>query len=344
MQNKLHSILFVVGLIILGFLVRDFGIDNIVINIRKLGWWFLAVVGIWGCVYIVNAWAWYIILGEDRDKISFARIFGISLSGFAINYITPFVNLGGEPYRISALKDSLGLEKSVSLVTLYRMVHILAHLIFWLCIIPLSIFILPNSSYYMIPLLIAFFVILFLTLFFFSRHRRGLFEAILNILLRLPFLKFLGRRLEKHKNSILIIDEQIRDLFVNRKRAFYASLLLEFLTRFLAAFEFLIILVALGIQITFLQAFYIHAASSLFLNIFFFMPLEMGTREVSLFVVFHAFNFNPELSIFVGLVNRSRELFWIVIGVVLIQINNRRIKRVKEDLPQAGNDYGNSNI
>ncbi|MGE5680687.1 MAG: lysylphosphatidylglycerol synthase transmembrane domain-containing protein [Bacillota bacterium] len=346
MSNKTHTMLFVLGLIILGFLIWDFGISNIILNIRKLSWWFLVITAIWGVVYLINALAWYIILGKDREKVSFARVFGIGISGFAINYITPFVNLGGEPYRVSALRNSLGIEKAISAVTLYRMVHILAHLIFWLCIIPVSFIVLPKTAGLTALLTGIFAAVLFLIIFFFSRHRKGIFEAILNLLKVVPFLKFISRRIEKYRDSIIVIDGQIKDLFNRRKGSFYSALFLEYISRFVASVEFFVVLGALGINISFSQAFFIHAASSLFLNIFFFMPLEMGTREGSLFLVFQAFNFNPEISIFVGLVNRTRELFWILIGIFLIQINNKKTKGlVNSNLTEdPGSSYEGNNI
>lgn len=327
MRKKLFPILYLIGIAVFAFLIWDFGFGKILLNIRKTGWWFLPVIATWGLVYIVNAFGWYIILGEDKKKVAFWRIYGMSLGGFAINYITPFVNLGGEPYRIYALKEFTGINKSVSSVTLYRMLHIISHLIFWLAVIPVTFFVIPVSLKLSLTLIILFLVIFLMLAFVFSRHKLGIYEALSKIILRLRFLKFLNRKLEKNKSNITEIDEQIKDLYVNRKRTFYAVLGLEFFARILAAMEFFFIFRSIGLDITIPQALYIHGASSLFLNILFFMPMEFGTREGSLYITLKAFIPDASVGIYIALVNRIRELFWILIGMLFIQLNNRMFRK-----------------
>ncbi|MCU7496509.1 MAG: flippase-like domain-containing protein [Ignavibacteria bacterium] len=327
MQKKLFPILYVVGIAIFALLIWDFGIDKIMVNIRKTGWWFLPVIALWGVIYLINAYGWHIILGEDRSKVAFWRIYGISLGGFAINYLTPFVNLGGEPYRIYALKEFTGITKSVSSVTLYRMLHIISHLIFWLTVIPVTFFVIPVSFNFAAALMALFLVIFLMLAFVFTRHRLGIYEALSKIILHLKFLKFLNKKLEKNKNNIAEIDRQIKDLYVNRKRTFYTVLSLEFFARILAAMEFFFIFRSIGIDISVFQALYIHGASSLFLNILFFMPMEFGTREGSLYITLKAFIPDAGVGIYIALVNRIRELFWILIGMLLIQFNNRKLKK-----------------
>lgn len=327
MRKKLFPILYVLGIAIFVILIWDFGLDKIMTNIRKTGWWFLPIIALWGLIYTINALGWYYILGEDRKKVAFWRIFGISLGGFAINYLTPFVNLGGEPYRVYALKEFTGINKSVSSVTLYRMIHIISHLIFWLAVIPVTFFVIPISLKFSVLLIILFLVIFLMLAFVLSRHKLGIYEALSKILMRLKFLKFLNKKLEKNKNNITEIDAQIKDLYVNKKRMFYTVLAMEFSARVLAAMEFFFIFRSIGIDISVWQALYIHGASSLFLNILFFMPMEFGTREGSLYVTLKAFIPDATVGIYIALVNRIRELFWIGIGMLLIQFNNRKLKK-----------------
>ncbi|MGE5438749.1 MAG: lysylphosphatidylglycerol synthase transmembrane domain-containing protein [Bacteroidota bacterium] len=327
MRKKLFPILYAVGIAIFVILIWDFSLDKIIVNIRKTGWWFLPIIAVWGLVYLINALGWHIILGEDRKKVAFWRIFGISLGGFAINYLTPFVNLGGEPYRVYALKDFTGINKSVSSVTLYRMLHIISHLLFWLVVIPVTFFVIPVSLKFAVTLVILFLVIFLMLAFVFSRHKLGIYEAISKIIMRLKFLKFLNKKLEENKNNIVEIDSQIKDFYFNQKRIFYTVLGMEFFARVLAAMEFFFVFRSIGIDISVFQALYIHGASSLFLNILFFMPMEFGTREGSLYVTLKAFIPDATVGIYIALVNRIRELFWIGIGMLLIQFNNRSLKK-----------------
>src|SRR5215469_11119918 len=97
--NKINTIFFVLGAIALCIMVYHIGLDTIVNNIQKTGWWFVAIIGIWVVVYILNACSWRVILRDEHTPhVSFWNILKPTISGYAINYITPVVALGGEPY------------------------------------------------------------------------------------------------------------------------------------------------------------------------------------------------------------------------------------------------------
>jgi uncharacterized protein (TIRG00374 family) len=105
MSKRSKTILLILGLAIFTYLVLDFGIDNIVANVKRTGWWFLPVIAVWIFVYLCNASAWYVILHDHSSNVRFGTVYSLTVTGFAINYVTPFLNLGGEPYRVLALRE-----------------------------------------------------------------------------------------------------------------------------------------------------------------------------------------------------------------------------------------------
>ena len=324
MSKKYKIILFVVGLTIFTYLVWDFGLDNILSNLHKTGWYFIPVVGIWLFVYLFNALAWSFIIGSNKQKISFHKIFSLTVSGFAINYITPFVGLGGEPYRISELKEQLGTSKAISSTILYSMIHFLSSFIFWILIIFLALITLTLTMATKVSLIFALLVFLVITYFFITRHKKGIVKSLFNITLKIPFLNRFAGPLSKKEESIQIIDDQITDLYLNRKLNFYLALSSEIISRIIGSLEYLFILRAIGIDITFYEALYINAVSAFMINLFFFMPLELGSREGGLVLVLETLNITSSLGIYVGLVNRIRELFWILIGLILIALSGKK--------------------
>ena len=203
MNKYLKTVFFIIGLGVFAWLISDFGISNIIENVKRSGWWFLPVVGVWAIVYYLNAWAWYYVIDAKNKKVPFINIYGITLSGFAINYITPFVNLGGEPYRVIALKDKIGLHSAVSAVILYTMLHFLSHFIFWITAIILAGALLPLAAGVKITLLTAFVILSVLIWFIFSRHKKGIFSSLINFLSKLPFLKSLHKKLIMTKHLLL---------------------------------------------------------------------------------------------------------------------------------------------
>ena len=273
-----------------------------------------------------------IILGNKAKGINFFQTYRITLSSFALNYVTPFASLGGEAYRVLAIQDKVGTRDAVSKVLLFRMVYSTAHFFFWIISIMMIAFFLPLPPQMKIYLSIIFLVIAGLIYLFFSAQKYGIFKALYKLISFIPFLRGLKARLQRRQEAMLDIDSKIRELYNFRKGAFYGALFLEVLSRFTSSFEFYFILRAIGHEIPIIEAFYISAASSLLLNIFFFMPFELGTREGSLYLIMHSLNFTPGLGIYISLVNRIREFFWILIGLVLVRFTGGSAKGQKPEL------------
>lgn len=324
MKGKTKAIFFVLGLAILFYMLYQFGFDNIIVNIERTGWWFIPIIGIYLFVYLLNTIAWQLIMKAGSNKISFKDLFSISISGFAINYITPFINLGGEPYKILAIKDQLGLHKSVSSVILYSMLHFLSSFVFWIGAIILALFTMTLTSELEIILGIGLIVSFLGALFFLVWHKKGIFRSILKIIPKLPFSSKLNDKIKLKEESLEIIDEQITDLFNNKKSAFYPALFLEVCARVISSIEFIFILHSIGIHISLQEAIYINAFSSFLMNIFFFMPMTLGVREGSIYFIMGILKFSSGIGIYIALVNRIRELFWILVGVLLVQLRKNK--------------------
>ena len=114
-------------------------------------------------------------------------------------------------------------------------------------------------------------IILFCLIFFwiFSRgYRKGLVVSTLHLLGRIPGLKgWSSRLLEKRGETFRNIDQQIASLYAEDKRAFYRSLILEYLSRVVQSSEVLFMLLLFGIDcgggFTGITLTYLHAILSL---------------------------------------------------------------------------------
>jgi len=341
MNKKAKIFLFVIGSGIFTYLVLDFGLDNILINLHKTGWYFIPVIGIWGFVYLFNAFAWKSVIGNGKSYVPFHKIISLTISGFAINYITPIVGLGGEPYRIAELKETLGTSKALSTTLLYTMIHALSSFVFWMLIIVLAIALLPLTPAAKTSLIMIFIIFSGIVYFFISRHKKGVVKSLLNITLKIPFINKYTTSLFGKMDSFQKVDDQITELYLKRKLDFYLALFWETLARIIGSLENLFILKAIGIDISFQEALFISAVSSFVINMFFFMPLELGSREGGLVLVFTTIGITSSLGIYLGLVNRIRELFWIFIGLILITLSG---KKIDQGLIKTKVDYEKSNI
>ncbi len=319
-----RDLFFAIGILVIIWMVYSYGVSKIWQNIRDTGWWFFAIIGIWAIVYFFNGMAFHVILrgGNGSSQVSFLRKIKLVISGFAINSMTPMGLLGGEPYKIIELKQELGIDQATSGVLLSAMMHFLAHFIFWMSSVPVFIFVVPEIS---LPVKIILWGViiggLLLSYWAFTVFRKGLINQALTIASRLPFLK---RRVKiygyKHAERIKEMDKLTADLFTHRKKDFFFALSIEVIARFISCIEIVFMAIPIGYHLSFFQAVIVAAFSSLFANILFFSPMQLGTREGGLGIAFSMLSIPLGVGVYVGLITRIREMFWISIGVILMRI------------------------
>lgn len=320
------NVFFILGALALGIMIYTIGLDNIWRDMKQTGWWYVPIIGMWLIVYMINTLSLYIILrdgSEETKQISFIRLFKLTISGFAINYVTPFGLMGGEPYKIIELQHDLGIQKSTSSILLGTMMRVVAHFIFWMVSIPLLLFLVPVlSDSVEIGIMITTGTTFLLLLWAYRIYTRGGVDRALIISSRLPFI---GKKLRAYRagnqEKINQMDELISDLYKNRKKDFFLSLSFEFLARILVCVEVILMMQAINQPITFGESVLIESLQSLISNLFFFMPMQMGAREGGFVIVYGILSIPLAYGVFVSISKRVRELFWTLIGVILIKVS-----------------------
>lgn len=253
------NIFFTFGVIILAFMIYKIGVGVIWQNILSTRWWFLAIIALWAFVYLINAVSFRLIIRDgsaESKNVSFAKIYKLIITGYAINSVTPFGLLGGEPYRIIRLKPTLGVEKATSSVLLYMMMHIVSHFVFWIISIPIILLIAPNVSFSMrMILIIASITSLIFLYWSFTIYSNGFVLKALMIFSKIPILgKKIDVYYQKHFEKIQRMDYLIADLYKNRKRDFVKSILLELISRYVQCIEIIILMIVIGSPISFAKS------------------------------------------------------------------------------------------
>ena len=340
-RKWLNNFFFFLGLAAVVVMMLTFDVSFIELweHLCHAGYWLIPILGVWIIIYGVNALSWQAIIrsrsGHEADGLSFWRIFRLTVTGYALNYATPVGGLGGEPYRIMELSKDVSRQHAASSVILYAMMHFFAHFWFWFS----SIFIyLALAAVGDLPINVAIgtllgIVIIFclIAFWFFSRgYRRGLVVSAIRWIGRIPGLRrWSARFLENHAESLHNIDEQIASLYAEDKRAFYRSLLLEYLSRIIQSSEVFFMLLLFGIDcgggftglsLTYLHAILIVSFTTLFANLIGFLPMQLGVQEGGFVLSIAALGLSAALGIFVSIICRVREIIWIFIGLVLMKI------------------------
>lgn len=334
MKPLYRNIFLLFGVAAICFMLWRFDIDYTMLRQRlpQILFYLPLVVGVWVLVYACNAGAFELIVnsGKHDKHLDYRHAYKLTISGFAYSYITPFGS-GGAPYRIMELSSHIGVPRATSSVVLYSMMHILSHFCLWTTgAVLFLLFYIDKMNTTMWTLFGVYFAILvFVVYFFFCGYKNGFIAKFFRALFYIPFVRRPARRFyDSHTESFEQVDRNIA-YFHHERRAFYSSLGLEYIGRVINAGEFYFILAAFGAPVTFVDAVLVLAFSSLLGNLLFFFPMQMGAREGGLAIIVRVLGYagGAGLGVFAGLFTRVRELFWILVGVTLVKVGNKRLMK-----------------
>ena len=332
MKKKYQNAFFIFGLLVLIVMASQLDFHEVWAGVRHAGYWFLAVIALWGVLYMLNTASWYIIINSignehgvcRKCKVGFWWLYKITVSAFALNYATPGGLMGGEPYRIMSLSPKIGGQKASSSVILFVMTHIYSHFWFWLLSVPLYLFTqkMTPITYILLPIIAA---VALLAIWFFQRgYRKGIAVTGMKLLSHFPMVKKWAQPyVERNKDKLAEVDAQIAALHNQNPRTFVAAVLLELGCRLFSTLEIYFILLVIMPEVTIPQCVLIYAFTTLFANMLFFMPLQLGGREGGFLMSTEGLSLSAQAGIFVALLVRVRELIWTAVGLALIKFDKR---------------------
>ena len=302
-------------------MVLQLNYDEVRNALHDAGYWFGAIIVLWAALYVLNTTSWMLIIkAGGKTHIPFWWLYKISVSGFALNYATPGGLMGGEPYRIMSLSPIVGAERASSSVILFAMTHIFSHFWFWLLSVALYLIVRPLDVF-MGGLLAAVTAFCLLGLWFFIvGYRKGLARRALGLLGSVPGLRqWAARFVDQHRQQLDTIDRQIAALHNQNRRTFVSAVLLELMCRVCSAAEIYFVLRVLMPSANYADCILILAFTSLFANLLFFIPLQLGGREGGFLMSAAGLGLKASQGAFVALIVRVRELVWTGIGLLLIK-------------------------
>ncbi|WP_448908620.1 lysylphosphatidylglycerol synthase transmembrane domain-containing protein, partial [Hoylesella shahii] len=291
MKKKYQNGFFIFGLVLLGIMLTQLDYAEVWRGLQHTGYWFFAVLALWMALYVLNTSAWYIIIkagqkqdttqnGYNNKPINFWWLYKVTVSGFALNYATPGGLMGGEPYRIMSIAPKIGTERASSSVILYAMTHIFSHFWFWFVSIVLFFITQPLTTGHLTIVLASTVFCLLGLWFFMVGYQKGLAFRAMRLLSHVPFVKrwALGF-IERNKTQLDNIDQQISALHKQSRSTFVSAVFLELGCRIISALEIYFILLVIMPDVNYIQCILILAFTSLFANLLFFIPLQLGGRE-----------------------------------------------------------------
>jgi glycosyltransferase 2 family protein len=302
------------GIVLFFILLARLGIDNVLTNLRMVGWGIVLIIAAEILAFVPNTLGWRAVFPTGGRVPSFRRLLLARIAGDGANYLTPTATIGGEFVRVRMLQGQAPLASlvaSVMVAKLTQTMALLAFVVYGVLIIADDLR-LPDDAQWGI--------LGGLTLFasalagFLVMQRRGMLMPVLGLAERWCFLRFLAPL----RSSIERIDSEMARVHQESTGRIVLSSASFALAYACGIIESYLILCFLGIPVNLKLALAVEVLGVLLNNLMFFVPLRAGTQEAGKALVFAVLGLNPAQGLAAGVICRIRELIWALLGLAIL--------------------------
>ena len=243
----LHIVAGLVGVGLLGFLVWEVGVGEILGYVRRIGWLapLLLLPSVVIAVCDAKGWACALPTTVRLPHIPLWRWSLARLAGEAVNHLTPTANLGGEPVKVYMLRaHGLPAEAGLASVVIAKTALTVSQIVFILLGIPFFLYRLgwiQQGWWVLGPLLLLAYGF---TLLLIRWQRRGLMGALVRLLRRLVPR---WQRVVRWEERAGEIDAHLLHFYDGNPRGFVVSTCYHFVGWLFGAIEIMIFLFLIGV-------------------------------------------------------------------------------------------------
>lgn len=290
------------------------GVDSIVESLSKfslLNFIILVVLSLLNFALFTLRWDMILHHHHQGEKVPFYRLFLHRMSAYAVNYLTPSAQTAGEPVRLFFLQEEgVDTKDAVSTIVIDKIFEYTALILFIFSGVVVSMIEGSMFSGKIEIMLIAVILIFGGLIFWFyyaTIKKIGFFSSLFRFF-RLNKIK----RIQKHEQSIIHVEEQMAQFYINNVGKFIFLLILSFATVLFMVLEHYLIAYFMGVNLTFLQSF----LSATIPGISYLIPIPgaLGMLEGSHAGIFALMGVSINVFVFV-LIIRLRDLVFIFVGL-----------------------------
>ena len=319
-MKKARYIFLLIGILILIFLFKSFGVWKTISQILSVGWGFWIIVSIFIFSHIFLTLGWKVLINHPISFKTFILLILARIGGDSTSSINAFGSIAGEPLKAMYMKEHIPLQIGLASVVLDRTAHSLANALMFLTGIIVSMFIL-NLPLHITAIAIGFFVFTLIAIgLIIQKQREGLLHFILSLIPQRFIKKIIT---DERKNKIAELDEEIKYIFSSKTTIykFIASILLHyFAVTISCTLEIYLIVYFLSIPFSIVHALFLYVFGLFLTSVMFFMPANLGTSEGSYSLALKLLGYDPSLGLTIGIIRRLRTFVWSILGIIILLI------------------------
>jgi putative membrane protein len=314
----LHSLAVLSGFALLGWVVYQVGLTDVLNYLHRIGWWapFLIVPSLAIALCDAKGWACALPATIHLPHIPLWRWSLARLAGEAVNNLTPTANIGGEPVKVYMLRaHGLTTDAGLASVVVAKTALTVSQVVFVLLGIPFFLYRLGwmAQSWWVIGPLLAL-AYGFVTLLI-HWQRRGLISMAVRALCRiLPR----WQRLTHWEERAQRIDAHLLSIYDGDSRRFVASTVYHFGGWLLNAVELALFLYFMGVDAPILDALIIETMIQPVSAAGLIIPGAVGVQEAGGVYLCRLLGLDDAAGLTLMALRRGREMLFNLVGLTAL--------------------------
>ncbi|HRY90846.1 MAG TPA: lysylphosphatidylglycerol synthase transmembrane domain-containing protein [Candidatus Gracilibacteria bacterium] len=287
---------------------------------------FLVFLAVSTLNFVLYTLRWDIILKKihgQPHQIRFFRLFLHRMSGFALSYLTPSAQTGGEPLRIMLLEhDNIPTKTATSSVIIDKALEFAALFVFIGIGMLMAIFdgSLPQATRTVFTILLVVILLVIFWFYYSSLKNIGVFSSILRITRLNRFA-----RVKKLEEKMMAVESQMADFYKHHLKTFIILIVISLIISSFLLLEHYLVARFMGVNLTFFQTFL--ASTIPYIAYVIPVPGGLGLLEGGHAAIFAALGVNINAFVLVFII-RMRDLVFVLAG--LVHASKRSLSLLKQ--------------
>ncbi|MGI8468125.1 MAG: lysylphosphatidylglycerol synthase domain-containing protein [Pyrinomonadaceae bacterium] len=316
----IQLITFILGFALLVFVIYRIGLHTLFDAFARIGWGFLAIVALNGARHFIRALCMYIAVPVRHRSFKYRYAVSARLAGEAVSFLTFTGPLLGEATKAALLKKRIPLSHGVTAVVVDNILYDISVALLILGGVGVMFYVYGGGdSPAMRDVLYGVATVAALTIVAIIVAAKSRFKPLSWTLKKLSARGWLPRFMETKQRGVYELEDNIHELYANRKTTFFSMFGLIILSHVLSVVEVYAALHMLGETTVQASTAYIIESLTKVINFAFgFVPGTVGVYEGGNGIILHSLGYPTATGVTLALVRRGAILFWTIIGLVIL--------------------------
>jgi len=305
----------VVGGVLLAWMLRRLGWDNVRGVLRGVGGWFPVIVALDLCALVCDAAAIHQFMRPESRMVAFWRVLCAQASGRAVNVLVPGGAVG-EATKITMLVAHAPRGRVVSAIVLFNLASFYLQVAIVIAGVPLTALLVDMPRELQIVVWTALAILVPLVIAIVVAIQRGALETVLASGRRAHVVS--SERLERLRQKVIDVDKRIREVQSNPTAGTRIGLLLICASKLFSWTAATVVLYAVGVQLGFTLLVGVFSVGVLIGWASTFVPFGLGIADSANYALFNVLGAAGAHGVFVTLLGRARSLTLALLGLLVM--------------------------